>query len=57
MNGGAEFTSDLLFAIKARKAVISEDVDVLVCPTYVSLAMDIEQIHESDIFVGAQNMH
>ena len=57
MNGGAEFTSDLLSAIKARKAVISEDVDVLVCPTFVSLSMAIDQLHESDILVGAQNMH
>ena len=33
MNGGAEFTSDLLSAIKNQKPTISEEVDVLVCPT------------------------
>jgi len=57
MNGGAEFTSDLLSAIKNQKPTISEEVDVLVCPTFVSLSMAIDQLHESDILVGAQNVH
>jgi triosephosphate isomerase len=57
MNGGAEFASDLLSTIKKLKPTISEDVDVLVCPPYISLSMAIDQLHETDLLVGAQNMH
>lgn len=57
MNGGAEFASDLLSSIKKLKPTISEDVDVLVCPPYISLSMAIDQLHETDLLVGAQNMH
>ncbi len=57
MNGGAEFASDLLQSIKEHKPSVSEDVDVLVCPPYISLSMAIDQLHETDLLVGAQNMH
>jgi len=57
MNGGVEFTSDLLSAIKNQKPTTSEEVDVFVCTTFVSLSMAIDQLHESDMLVGAENWH
>ncbi len=42
MNGGPFEAAELLEGINATKDKISEDVDVLVCPPFVSLGMDIK---------------
>ncbi|MFN1834342.1 triose-phosphate isomerase [Balneola sp. MJW-20] len=47
----------LLEGIKEKKGEVSEEVDVLVCPPFVSLSMAVNYLHETDIQVGAQNMH
>ena len=57
MNGGEQFTFDLISVINNQKPAISEDIDVLVCPNFVSLSMAISQLSKSDILVGAQNVH
>lgn len=57
MNGGPEATAALLDEINRLKPEISEEVDVLVCPPFVSLSMASEYLRDSDIQVGGQNMH
>lgn len=49
--------ASLLENINEAKGSVSEDVDVLVCPPFVSLSMAVNYLHETDIQVGAQNMH
>ena len=57
MNCGPVEAAELLEGLKAAKPSISEDVDVLVCPPFVSLGMSVQYLHSTDINVGAQNIH
>lgn len=57
MNCGPADAAELLEGLKANKAEVSEDVDVLVCPPFVSLSMAVNYLHDTDIQVGAQNFH
>ncbi len=57
MNCGPVDAADLLEALKTTKPQISEDVDVLVCPPFVSLGMSVTYLHDTEIQVGAQNIH
>lgn len=57
MNCGPVEAAELLEGLKAAKPEISEDVDVLVCPPFVSLGMSVQYLHSTDINVGAQNIH
>lgn len=57
MNCGANEAAELLEGLKKNKAEVSEDVDVLVCPPFVSLSMAVNYLHDTDIQVGAQNLH
>lgn len=57
MNGGPFEAAELLEGLKETKAEFSENVDVLVCPPFVSLGMAVKYLHDSEIQVGAQNFH
>lgn len=57
MNGGPFGASELLEGLTAKKTEFSEDVDVLVCPPFVSLGIAVKYLHNSEIQVGAQNFH
>jgi len=57
MNCGPVDAADLLEGLKAAKTEISDDVDVLVCPPFVSLGMSVTYLHDTEIQVGAQNIH
>ncbi len=57
MNCGPSDAAELLEGLKKKKAEVSEDVDVLVCPPSVSLSMSVNYLHDTDIQVGAQNFH
>lgn len=57
MNCGPDDAAGLLEGLKAQKGEVSEDVDVLVCPPFVSLSMSVNYLHDTDIEVGAQNLH
>lgn len=57
MNCGPDEAAKLLEDIKTQKSVISEDVDVLVCPPFISLSMAVNYLHDTEIQIGAQNMH
>ncbi len=57
MNGGPYQAAELLDGLKEKKKNISEDVDVVVCPPFVSLGMAVQHLHNSDIQVGAQDLY
>lgn len=57
MNGGPADAAELLEGLKKYKVEISDDVDVLVCPPYVSISMAVNYLHDTDIQVGAQNLY
>lgn len=57
MNCGPADAAELLEGLKAKKAEVAEEVDVLVCPPFVSLSMALNYLHDTDIHVGAQNFH
>ena len=57
MNGGPLEAADLLEGLKNSKIEISEEVDVLVCPPFVSLGMAVKYLYNSEIQVGAQNFY
>lgn len=57
MNGGPFEAAELLEGLKKQKGSFSEDVDVLVCPPFVSLGMAVKYLHDTEIQVGAQNLH
>ena len=57
MNGGPFEANEILNGLKQQNSEISEEVDVLVCPPFVSLGMAVQYLHDSDIQVGAQNFH
>ncbi|WP_421775247.1 triose-phosphate isomerase [Gracilimonas sp.] len=57
MNCGPYDAAELLEGLKAKKAEVDEHVDVLVCPPFVSIGMAVNYLHDTDIQVGAQNLH
>lgn len=57
MNGGPYDAAELLEGLTEKKADISEEVDVLVCPPFVSIGMAVKYLYDTDIQVGAQNIH
>jgi triosephosphate isomerase len=57
MNGGPLEAADLLEGLNNSKKEISEEVDVLVCPPFVSLGMAVKYLYDSEIQVGAQNFY
>lgn len=57
MNGGPFEAAELLEGLKNQKENFSDEVDVLVCPPFVSLGMAVKYLHDSEIHVGAQNFH
>ncbi|MFA5669475.1 MAG: triose-phosphate isomerase [Balneolaceae bacterium] len=57
MNCGPNEAAELLEGLKNNKAEVSEEVDVLVCPPFVSLSMAVNYLHDTDIQVGAQNFY
>ncbi|MEO9886068.1 MAG: triose-phosphate isomerase [Balneola sp.] len=57
MNGGPFEAAELLEGLRKHKDTFSDDVDVLVCPPFVSLGMAVKYLHNSEIQVGAQNFH
>ena len=57
MNCGPADAAELLEGLKAAKAEVADEVDVLVCPPFVSLSMAVNYLHDTDIHVGAQNLH
>ena len=57
MNCGPADAAELLEGLKEKKGEVAEDVDVLVCPPFVSLSMSVNYLHDTDIQVGAQNLH
>lgn len=57
MNAGPVEAAELLEGLKSKKPSLSENVDVLVCPPFVSLGMSVNYLHDTDFQVGAQNFH
>lgn len=57
MNCGPNEAAKLLEELKIKKTEVSEEVDVLVCPPFVSLSMAVNYLHDTDIQVGAQNFY
>ena len=57
MNCGPVDAAELLEGLKNAKAEVAEEVDVLVCPPFVSLGMSVNYLQDTDIHVGAQNIH
>ncbi len=57
MNGGPYDAAELLEGLKAKKAEVNDNVDVLVCPPFVSIGMAANLLHDTDIQVGGQNLH
>jgi triosephosphate isomerase len=57
MNCGPYDAAELLEGLKDKKAEVDENVDVLVCPPFVSIGMAVNYLHDTDIQVGAQNLH
>lgn len=57
MNCGPYDAAELLEGLKAKKAEVNENVDVLVCPPFVSIGMAVNYLHDTDIQVGAQTLH
>lgn len=57
MNGGPYDAAELLEGLKAKKAELNENVDVLVCPPFVSIGMAANLLHDTDIQIGGQNLH
>lgn len=57
MNCGPYDAAELLEGLTEKKAEISENVDVLVCPPFVSIGMAVKYLYDTDIQVGGQNLH
>ncbi len=57
MNCGPYDAAELLEGLKANKAEVSDHVDVLVCPPFVSIGMAVKYLYDTDIQVGGQNLH
>lgn len=57
MNCGPYDAAELLEGLKTKKAEVDDNVDVLVCPPFVSIGMAVKYLYDTDIQVGAQNLH
>ncbi len=57
MNGGPFEAAGLLEALTAAKPDIKEEVDVLVCPPFVSVGIAVNYLYDTDYQVGAQHLH
>lgn len=57
MNCGPNEAAALLESLRNKKSSISEEVDVVVCPPFTSISMSVNNLHDTDIQVGAQNLH
>lgn len=57
MNCGPYDAAELLEGLKANKSEVSDQVDVLVCPPFVSIGMAVKYLYDTDIQVGGQNLH
>ncbi|MFP8489039.1 triose-phosphate isomerase [Gracilimonas sp. Q87] len=57
MNCGPYDAAELLEGLIEKKSEIDENVDVLVCPPFVSIGMAVKYLYDTDIQVGAQNLH
>lgn len=57
MNGGPYDAAELLEALKTIKPELKDEVDVLVCPPFVSLGMAVNYLYDTEIQVGAQNLY
>lgn len=57
MNCGPYDAAELLEGLKNKKSEVDENVDVLVCPPFLSIGMSVNYLHDTDIQVGAQNLH
>ena len=57
MNCGPAETEQLLQNLKERLPDIPDDIDVLVCPSEISLTAASAQLNAYDVQLGAQNVH
>lgn len=57
MNGGPYDAAELLEGLKTKKAELPEEIDVLICPPFVSIGMAVNYLYDTDYQVGAQNLH
>ncbi|MDR9419081.1 triose-phosphate isomerase [Gracilimonas sp.] len=57
MNCGPYDAAELLEGLISQKSEVDENVDVLVCPPFVSIGMAVKYLYDTDIQVGAQNIH
>lgn len=55
LNNGVKSTRDFLGSIKDK--LNNSSVDVVICPTFTSLATAVEMLRDTNVKVGAQNMH
>jgi len=53
----ARSVSAAAFCRELREAALPDDVDVVVCPPYVSLAVAVQLLAGTEIAVAAQNVH
>jgi triosephosphate isomerase (TIM) len=56
MNKTASGTKDVLDELKSKVADITE-IEIIVCPPFTSLNAAVSALRDSNIFVGAQNVH
>lgn len=56
MNHGVATTRSVIATLRATLAAVN-DVDVVVCPVFTSLAVAVDAVRGSAIAVGAQNVH
>ncbi|MEX0721840.1 MAG: triose-phosphate isomerase [Balneolaceae bacterium] len=57
MNGGPYDATELLDGLKSKKPKIDENIDVLVCPPFVSIGIATNSLYDTDYQIGAQNLH
>ena len=57
MNNDVEESLKLIASLKSLSKDFDENVDVLVCPVFTSLYAVKEELKDSNIKIGAQNMH
>ncbi|MGM0507437.1 MAG: triose-phosphate isomerase [Bacteroidota bacterium] len=57
MNQGPEEARDLLTGLNERIRTTEERVDIVVCPPYVTIPEARTILNESDVSIGAQNLH
>ncbi|RBP69029.1 triosephosphate isomerase [Alkalibaculum bacchi] len=55
LNNNIEATKEFLLQLKDK--IKDAEVDAVICPTYTSLSTAIELLKDTDVKVGAQNMH